>query len=62
MEKGIHVHSVNLKKQKKYMSPYYFLFYIQYARNTCATGCENKTAENAFKYTLLSNVITYIAR
>ena len=29
MNKGIHI--VNLKKQKKeYMSPHYFLFYIQY--------------------------------
>jgi len=26
MKEGIHI--VNLKKQKKYMSPYYFLFYI----------------------------------
>jgi len=29
MKKGIHI--MNPKKQKKYMSPYYFLFYIQYA-------------------------------
>ena len=28
MKKGIHF--VYLKKQKKYMSPFYFLFYIQY--------------------------------
>ena len=29
MKKGIHI--VNLKKAKqKYMSPYYFLFYMQY--------------------------------
>jgi len=37
MKKGID--SVNPKKQNKYMSPYYFVFYIQYefmykARNT----------------------------
>jgi len=28
MKKGIPI--MNLKKKKKYMSPYYFLFYIQY--------------------------------
>jgi len=28
MRKGKHI--VNLKKQKSYMSPYYFLFYIEY--------------------------------
>jgi len=29
MKKGIHI--MNPKKQNKYMSPYYFLFYIQWA-------------------------------
>jgi len=28
MKKGIHI--MNPTKQKKYMSPYFFLFYIQY--------------------------------
>ena len=52
MKEGIHI--VNLKKQKKYMSPYYFLFYIQYeftskARNTNWFAKSPKSSEFANK-------------
>jgi len=30
MKKGIHIVYLKKQKQEVYMSPYYFLFYIQY--------------------------------